>query len=241
MEDAPPPYEEVVSGSATPFQPPTRQPRLMPLDFNIYCGEGPFSSSDLYYMGPHQAERQFALTLRRNTFAQCPKPFLILHDGVTVHDPAIGTSTNAWTKGQAKFHDKFTIALTGSSLFPSVQESLEAVHGGSYWHPVTNMQYSVQVAPTAAGGRNERQRFEWQENTSREALGGDSRGWRLVSLADESKTLALCARNQGSLTKYFRFSFRGKGRAVNYFGPAWEVMAVLTALTIWQREIDLQD
>ncbi|KAI1350924.1 hypothetical protein F5Y01DRAFT_284730 [Xylaria sp. FL0043] len=241
MEDAPPPYEEAVSEPSTLFRAPAR---LMPLDFNIYCGpEGPFTASDLYFMGPHQTERQFALTIHRNSLAQIPRPFLILHDGLAVQDQAIGTATNTWAKGQKKFWDKFIITLTGSNLLPSVQESLEVVRKGTYWHPIVNLRYSVQVAPTAAGGGTERQEFEWQESTSEEVtgLGGDSRGWRLVALADESETLAVCARNGGSLTKYLRFSFGGKGRAADHFGPAWEVMAVLTGLTTWHRDLELRN
>ncbi|KAI1293907.1 hypothetical protein F5Y03DRAFT_387859 [Xylaria venustula] len=218
----------------------------MPLDFNIYGGTaGPLTPSDLYFIGPHQTDRQFALTIHQNSFAQIPRPFLILHDGLTAQDQGIGTATNAWTKGQSKFDDKFIITVLGSHILLPVQESLEVSRRGTYWHPVITLRYSVPVAPTAAGGscgRNERQEFEWQESTSREvtSLGGDSRGWRLVAMADESETLAVCARNGGSLTKYLRFSFRGKGRAADYFGPTWEVMAVLTGLTTWNRMLELQ-
>ncbi|KAI0967324.1 hypothetical protein F4678DRAFT_249151 [Xylaria arbuscula] len=255
MEDAPPPYGEVVSGPEVPYggpvrplPPPPTPARLMPLDFNIYGGTaGPLTPSDLYFMGPHQTDRQFALTIHQNSFAQIPRPFLILHDGLTAQDRAIGTATNAWIKGQDKFHDKFTITappLTSSGFLPPVQESLEVARRGTYWHPVITLRYSVQVAPTAAsgsGGGNERQEFEWQESTCREvtSLGGDSRGWRLVAVAEESETLAVCARNGGSLTKYLRFSFRGKGRAADHFGPTWEVMAVLTGLTTWNRMLEL--
>ncbi|KAI1168858.1 hypothetical protein F5B18DRAFT_597017 [Nemania serpens] len=258
MEDPPPPYEEVVSGGRdrgrggavppiTPRVLPTHT-RLMPLDFNLYGGTaGPFTPSDLYFMGPHQIDRQFALTIHHNSFAQIPNPFITLHDGLTTQDPAIGTATNAWTKGQAKFEDKFIITappLSGSSL-PPVQEPLEAVRKGTYWHPVVNLRYSVPVAPAAAaaggsGGGSERQEFEWQDSASREvsALGGDSRGWRLVAVADDSETLAVCARNGGSLTKFLRFSFRGKGRAASHYGRTWEVMAVLTGLATWIRMLE---
>ncbi|GAW21432.1 hypothetical protein ANO14919_109510 [Xylariales sp. No.14919] len=257
MEDAPPPYGEVVSGKhdsggappppGRPGTPPTLA-RLMPLDFNVYCGPaGPLSRSDLYFMGPHRIDRQFALTIHQNSFAQIPRPFLILHDGLTAQDPAIGIVTNAWN-GRDKFCDKFIIDAPprADSGLPPVQESLKAAYTGTFWHPIVNLRYSVRVAPTAAGGSgggDERQEFEWQESTSGEvsSLGGDSRGWRLVALADESETLAVCARNGGGLTRYLRFSFMGKGRAADHFGPTWEIMAVLTGLTTWNRLLELQD
>ncbi|KAI1191743.1 hypothetical protein F5B17DRAFT_426367 [Nemania serpens] len=260
MEDPPPPYEEVVSGSydesggAVPSLIPFPA-RLMPLDFNIYGGtEGPFTPSDLYFMGPHQMDRQFALTIYHNSFARIPEPFITLHDGLTTRDPPIGTATNAWTKGggQAKFLDRFVVTappLAGGDGLPPVREPLEVVRKGTYWHPVINLRYSVPVAaPAAVGGGggggsgDERQEFEWQDSTSREVtgLGGDARGWRLVAVADESETLAVCARNGGSLTKYFLFSFRGKGRAAGYYGRTWEVTAVITGLATWIRMLELQ-
>ncbi|KAI1126432.1 hypothetical protein F5Y10DRAFT_244747 [Nemania abortiva] len=257
-ETPPPSYEEVVSGeydrggsgaapTVTPEIPPTPA-RLMPLDFNVYGGtEGPFTPSDLHFMGPHQTDRQFALTIYSNSFAQVPNPFIILHDGLTTRDPAIGTVTNTWTKGQKEFYDRYIITappLAGSSS-ARVQEPLEVARKGTYWHPIINLRYSVQVAAAAAGGisgGNERQEFEWQESSSREvySLGGDTKGWRLVAVADESETLAVCARNGGSLTKYFRFSFIGKGRAANYYGRTWEVMAVLTGLATWNRRLEIE-
>ncbi|KAI1199063.1 hypothetical protein F5X97DRAFT_333003 [Nemania serpens] len=221
----------------------------MPLDFNLYGGTaGPFTPSVLYFMGPHQMDRQFALTIHHNSLARLPKPFIILHDGLTAQDPAIGTVTNAWTKGHTKFYDKFVITappLTGSGP-PPIRETLQVVRKGTYWHPVINLRYAVQVAPPAAGGDgggvHERQEFEWQDSTSREVtgLGGDSRGWRLVAVGDESETLGVCARNGGSLTKFLRFSFRGKGRAASHYGRTWEVMAVLTGIATWIRMLELQ-
>ncbi|KAI1119471.1 hypothetical protein F5Y14DRAFT_4416 [Nemania sp. NC0429] len=259
MEDPPPPpYEEVVrggGGAVAPIIAPGTQTRLMPLDFNVYGGTaGPFTPSTLYFMGPHQTDKQFALTIHHNSFAQIPRPFIILHDGLTAQDPPVGTATNVWTKGQKRFYDRFVIAapaLADDATLPPVREPLEMVRKGTYWHPIMNMRYSVQVAPAAVsgggggggGGGDERQEFEWQESGSREVsgLGGDSRGWRLVAVADESETLAVCACNGGSLTKFLRFSFRGRGRAAGHFGRTWEVMAVLTGLATWVRSNDLKD
>ncbi|KAI0878111.1 hypothetical protein GGS24DRAFT_487427 [Hypoxylon argillaceum] len=220
--------------------------RLMPLDFNIYSESA--TSGDVYFMGPHQKDRQFALTFHSNSFAQIPNPFLILHDGLTRQDRAIGTATNAWVKGHQKFFDEFIITappLAGAGS-PLVQEPLVAVHKGTYWRPVTVMRYSVQVAAAAArnsssGGESERQEFEWQECNSGEALGlpVGTLGWRLVALADDSETLAVCVRHSGSLTKFLRFAFKGKGRTAGHYGLTWEVMAILTGLTTWSRMLEI--
>ncbi|KAI0107266.1 hypothetical protein GGR51DRAFT_516841 [Nemania sp. FL0031] len=249
MDDTPPPsYEEAMSGEhdrgGGGVQPgivpnPTR---LMPLDFNVYYGK----ASGVYFMGPHQMARQFALEIHAHSLAKIPNPIIVLHDGLTGRDPAIGTATNAWVKGMKKFYDRYTITappLTGP-ISPPIKEPLVAIYKGTYWHPVICLRYSVPVTATAAAGGNgnERQEFEWQECSSREvySLGGDQRGWRLVAVANESETLAVCARNGGSLTKFLRFSFIGKGRAADYYGRTWEVMAVLTGLTTWNRMLEIQ-
>jgi hypothetical protein len=218
--------------------------RLMPLDFNIYSESA--TCSDVYYMGPHQQDRQFALTYAHNSFSYpIPKTFLIIHDGLTKRDPAIGTSTNAWVKGCAEYYDDYIITAPSTSDVSSgsqpVKERLVAVHKGTYWHPVVTMRYSVPgvAAAAAVGGSGDgsgKQEFEWQESRCREvlSLGGESRGWRLIALADESEILAVMAPNGNSLTKFLRFSFIGRGRMTDY-GTTWEVMAVLTGLTTWNR------
>jgi hypothetical protein len=240
MEDAPPPpYEEV--GTDVP---PTFAARLMPLDFNVYSESAMLG--DVYYMGPHQQDRQYALTNLINSVAEIPKPFLVLHDGLARRDPAIGASTNAWVKGTREFYDDYIVTappLAGRGL-PPIEERLVVVTKGTYWRPVILLRYSVPVArpaATASGVAGERQEFEWQECSSREVmmLGGESRGWRLVALADESETLAVMAPNGGSLTKFLRFSFKGKGRMANHYGTTWEVMAVLTGLTTWHRRVEI--
>lgn len=220
--------------------------RRLPLEFNVYSESA--TSGAVYYMGPHRKDRQFALTLHQYSMAEQPRPFLILHDGLSRLDPAIGTSTNAWVEGLADFYDAFALTvsplITGARLpgaaagrAPPVEEPLVAVIKGTRWHPVTLMRYSVLVKGTAAAGGCERQEFEWQESSANEvlSLGGKPLGWRLVAVANQSETLAVCALNGGSLTKFLKFSFRGRGRATESFGPTWEVMAVLTGLTTWQR------
>lgn len=210
--------------------------RFIPLDFNVYTESA--ISTDFYYIGPHQKDRLFALTNYGNSFTPTPRPFLILHDGLTRRDPAIGTATNATAQGLPKCLDKFLItapSFAGSSS-PPVQEPLVVVNKGEKWRRVFALRYSVQVpvpATNSNSGGTERQEFEWQE------IGKGSRGWRLVALADESETLAVCIPTGGSLTKFLRFSFMGKGRTSDHYGVTWEVMAILTGFTTWNRRVDM--
>ncbi|CAG9952634.1 unnamed protein product [Clonostachys rosea f. rosea IK726] len=219
--------------------------RLIPLDFNIYSASA--TSGDVYYMGPHQKDRQFALTIHPNSLAAAPKPSIILHDGLITRDPAIGTSRNAWVSGSDRRFDEFIVTVSPLGGSQPAEERLVTVDEGTYWRPVIRLRYSLLVAQAmaAAHGADDtpRQQFEWHQSSSREvqSLGGRDSGWRLVNLANVDETLAICVPNGHSLTKFLRFSFRGKGRTGSHFSPTWEVMAILTGLTTWERMKQLND
>ncbi|KAH8879242.1 hypothetical protein GQ53DRAFT_45046 [Thozetella sp. PMI_491] len=230
MEEVPPPsYEEAVGqlsgdgargapAGSPPVVPPPFAARAMPLDFNVYSESA--TSSAVYYMGPHKVAPQFALTMRYNSLARDAKPFIIVHDGLTLRDRPLATSTNV---SAGRHWDKFviTVPLLGAQ---STEYTLVAVDQGTYWRPKTSMRYSVEVA--FHGG--ERQEFQWQE------IGRPADGWKLVTVGEDSQSLAICLPHGSSLTKFLKVSFQGRGRTIDY-GPTWEVMAVITALTTWCR------
>lgn len=220
--------------------------RLMPLAFNVYSESA--TSGAVYYMGPHQKDRQYALTIEKS-LGGASQPFLILHDGLLKEDPAMGSVRNAWTKGATHLFDQYVISAPILDGSQAVEERLFSVDKGTELHPVIMMRYSAPVTAAAAvpaggdvGAGFEMREFEWQESSCREVtrLGGESRGWRLVAVADESETLAVCAPNGNSLTKFLRFSFLGKGKTTD-FGSTWEVMAVLTGLTTWNRKVEIMN
>ncbi|VUC27753.1 unnamed protein product [Clonostachys rosea] len=256
MSDAPPPYEAIATGQndvgnsnrgqdIATARPTVPTARLMPLDFNIYSASA--ISGGVYYLGPHQIDRQFALTIHGNSLAVAPKPSIILHDGLTTRDPAIGTSRNAWVSGRNRRFDEYIINVSPLGGSQSAEERLVTVNEGTYWRHAIRLRYSLPDSQAAVGAHgvddNRRQEFEWQQSSSREvqSLGGKDSGWRLVNLADLNETLAICVPIGHSLTKFLRFSFRGKGRTGNHYSPTWEVMAVLTGLTTWDRKNQLNE
>ncbi|CAH0050436.1 unnamed protein product [Clonostachys solani] len=227
MSDPPPPYEDIATEQNN--------------NGSSKRGHASATSGDVYYMGPHQKDRQFALTIHPNSLATTPNPSIILHDGLTTRNPAIGTSRNTWVSGSDRLFEEFIIAVSPLGGSQPAEERLLTVDEGTYWHPVIRLRYSLPATQAMAGAHSvddiQRQEFEWQESSSREvqSLGGKDSGWRLVNLSNVNETLAICVPNGHSLTKFLRFSFRGKGRTGSHYSPTWEVMAILTGLTTWER------
>ncbi|KAH7040024.1 uncharacterized protein B0I36DRAFT_309792 [Microdochium trichocladiopsis] len=134
-----------------------------------------------------------------------------------------------------------------------ITERLLAVNRGSRHRPVMVMCFGMDMMmtmPTQELGDafaetnhhdSTRQEFEWHEAESAEILklGGRPSGWRLVAAGDASQTLAVCTRISRSLTKFFRFAFVGRGVAMAHEDHAWEVMAVLTGMTVWHRRLEI--
>ncbi|KAH8901447.1 hypothetical protein GQ53DRAFT_740365 [Thozetella sp. PMI_491] len=242
----PPSYDEAVAQRGGPGEMGTANflrpsgiatisiPRLMPLDFNIYSESA--TSGEVYFIGPHQVDRQFALTFNDNSRYNKSKPIVTLHDGLTPREPAIASATNVSPSHKEPW-DEFAITSTISGL-QAVELMTRIDKGSTFWHAFFNFRYAVETG--ASGGT--RKEFEWQESGSAEVqrLGGEPQGWRLIELGSESETLAVWTQNSNSWTKHFRFAFRGRGRIAEY-GPRWEVMAILTAVTVWRRGIEINN
>jgi hypothetical protein len=120
----------------------------------------------------------------------------------------------------------------------SAEERLES--NGGFGHP--SQLFSIEVE---ASGR--RERFEWRHSHGAEvdSLGGRGQGWKLVRLeassaggartSDGREVVAAWANASMSLTKTLNFQFFNSG-ANGMLGERWAVMAVITALRIWDRE-----
>ncbi|KAI0541710.1 hypothetical protein GGR58DRAFT_455900 [Xylaria digitata] len=109
---------------------------------------------------------------------------------------------------------------------------------------------------TSASGRS-RESFEWRHSSGVEveALGGRHSGWKLVRVSlppihmgknhhhsnsalghssDGKEVVAVWAGANMSVSKILRFRFIGSG-ADGSLGERWAIMAVATALAIWNR------
>lgn len=86
----------------------------------------------------------------------------------------------------------------------------------------------------------ERDVFEWRFSSGSEIrnLGGSTNGGRLVRAGtgdgggQGGEVLAVWARYSGSWSKFFKFAFCGAGK-VGSLGPRWELLALLSALVMW--------
>ncbi|KXJ88047.1 hypothetical protein Micbo1qcDRAFT_207796 [Microdochium bolleyi] len=234
--------------------------RFMPLDFNVYNGSsssGSFKNreKDLCFLGPHRKDRLFVITNRHNSLRIRPAPCVILHDGLQPQNPALGTVTNTHVEGDKKHHfwDRYSISVMSygedfSGLF--VTETLKAVRKGVGMDARTVLRFAMDVDSAFApdsdsmllhtdGSRVlERQKFEWREkftDVTGEGLEPRSEGWRLVALSEPREVLATCTPNSRSRNKALRFEFCGEGRVAGLYGASWELMAIMSGLTICHR------
>ncbi|KAI1859283.1 uncharacterized protein JN550_012092 [Neoarthrinium moseri] len=259
-KDAPPPYTEATgqSSAATPQQgPPAHQPsaqhpgpqgpaqaqvaRQFPPAFSVYRDS---AWGRTYMLGEHQATPLYAITLHTGWSGQ---PDVVLHGSSSENAPPLaGVETTAFSRAA-------TVSLPplpGSGR--SVAEEPMAFSGfGNGTHSFT-----IEVGNTGTTGR--RESFEWRHSHGAEVdqLGGRGSGWKLVRLAsdapegvgggshfvgggpqssDGKEVVAVWANARTSLSKILNFRFFGSG-VTGVMGERWAIMAVITALRIWDKE-----
>lgn len=139
------------------------------------------------------------------------------------------------------------------AVCPNVRRMLTSACEDGSWHMHRSAWFGVEV-----GGEEKRRReeFEWRRSRGGEVkdLGGRlSYGWKLVRLASEAdhgavegergyasdgkEVVAVMAHNASlTLTKGCKIEFMGSG-LTGVLGERWEIMAVLTAVQLWQRDL----
>ncbi|KAJ1323556.1 hypothetical protein MN608_10800 [Microdochium nivale] len=252
------------STSTTQVVEPITTQRFMPLDFNIYSGGssprtfGRSVDADQCFLGPHRKTQLFAITNKHNSLRARPSPCIVLHDGLRPQSPALGTVVNAHVEDGKGHHfwDRYSISVMAygddfSGLF--VTETLRAVQTGTKHEPRTVLRFAMDIdsafardcesvnqhrASKGSGLLLERQKFEWREVFTTGTDPGfepRSEGWRLVARAKPDDILALCVPNGRSRNKVMRFEFCGQGRVAGRYGVSWELMAIMSGLTICHR------
>ncbi|KAI1652163.1 uncharacterized protein F4817DRAFT_363080 [Daldinia loculata] len=229
-------------------------PRQFPPAFNMYI-----ETRRHYHIGEHQSTPLYAVTLSPSFFFSSSRPDVVLHSG-----PGDQTPPLAVVARTGREHN-LTVTVTlppapapGSQAPRRAEERVETpgfLGGGTF-------SFVVEVGP-GLGGR--REMFEWRRSRGGavEALGGRMSGWKLVRMrtdapsglggggggggrgtatfaggaraGDGREVVAVWAWANMSLTKKLRFRFLGSG-ASGVLGERWAVMAVATALWIWERE-----
>ncbi|KAH6657400.1 hypothetical protein BKA67DRAFT_655674 [Truncatella angustata] len=258
-EDAPPPYSEVPvqssSGSTahrapnpsanktqskqSPPQIPQAQiNRQFPPAFSVYSA-GAFVRT--YTLGEHQSQPLCAISTHSGWSGQ---PDVVLHSGPSESSPPLaGVDSGAFTRSASVELPP----LPGSGQRAAVEDvEFQGIGHGTH-------SFSIEVGVT---GR--REPFEWRHSHGAEvdALGGYGSGWKLIRLAtdapdgmpskaqsvgggsrstDKKEVVAVWAGASMSVSKILNFRFVGSG-ATGVLGERWAVMAVITALRIWDKE-----
>ncbi|KUI53765.1 hypothetical protein VP1G_01058, partial [Cytospora mali] len=217
--------------------------RQFPPAFNLY--RDPFSSRPTFSIGEHQTTPLYAVTAWAGWST---RQNLVLHNGPTEDHPPLATVV--YEQG-ARRMDVHLPPLPGQPpapipvLVPSAMRS--------------KFVFSVEVPWGAADGPAagyRKESFEWRRSNSPAIanLGGRSHGWKLVRLSNElpsggltvsgsgppagdgHEVVAMCAHAVMSVSKLWKFAFTGTGVS-GALGERWAVMAVATALVIWDQEI----
>lgn len=231
-------------GVYSPSQPPPPPPGHQPINRQFPPSFGLYTDSALgrrYVLGEHQAQPLYAVSVHSGLSGQ---PSTVLHNGPTTkHPPLAGADAST-------FGSSSTVELPpplgggaaaqhqGAS--PSSKERLESV-GGLFSQ---KMSFALDLDGPAAGRR---EAFEWRHSRGPEvaALGASHAGWKLVRLGgggggsgsggNGEEVVAAWATARMSLSKQLQFHFLGAG-ASGLLGERWAIMAVITALRIWDRE-----
>jgi hypothetical protein len=218
--------------------------RQFPPAFNLYRDAFPGGPRS-YFLGEHQATPLYSVTA--GWTAAAGGSSVVLHNGPS--DDHAPLATVAYD-------------LTGRHM----RVSLPPLPGRNRSEPVSvqtptfmsaKFAFTVEVPWPGPGGATayRKETFEWRRSNSLAigGLGGRSQGWKLVRLSNElppgglavsgsgppsgdgHEVVAVCTDAVMSMTKLFKFSFLGTGLS-GALGERWAVMAVTTALVIWDQE-----
>jgi hypothetical protein len=220
------------SSAAAPLRPPH-----FPPTFQIHYHKTTLSTTILH-LSSSPSRPLYAASLHLNWYGKSSLTLSSL-DG-----PALATAANERGIGSNS-----TVKIHSPPLVAAVEERLKVdFHVGSE-------SYSFVVATGTGGGKTYPEKFEWRQSRSQEITAESkmAQGWKLVRLDKEEETVvgpageaaesviagdgrevvAVLISLMSLKGKVAEFKFLGTG-ATGRLGEAWEVMAVVTALRIWQ-------
>jgi len=197
-----------------------------PRQFSLYSSGG---LSSLYMLGEQQDRPLYAVTTNSGGTG---KPDVVLHSGTAITGPVLASAH------LTSFSSDMTIALAWVS-----PEEQVISHG---WK---SRVYGYSVG--RVNGSDRRDAFEWRHSQGDEVkeLGGRPSGWKLVRLSgssnkteaygptssDGKEIVAVFAEAMTPMPTAFHFSFVGSA-AAGSLREREALMAVMTALGIWERE-----
>lgn len=198
-----------------------------------------------YFLGVHQHTPLYAVRVRPAW--QMSNPVIALHNG-----PIAESSPLLAAVDYISMSDHMSITLPPPLTYRgtgSTAVRLEIVMGWSHFYT-----FSMEVGTDP---RNvHREAFEWRHSYGNAvaALGGAREGWKLVRMSsailpnaprrlpgpdftasDGREVVAMFSDARMSMSKQLKFAFVGTG-LLGALGERWSVMAVTSALAIWEKE-----
>ncbi|KAI1371837.1 hypothetical protein F4677DRAFT_282788 [Hypoxylon crocopeplum] len=212
-----------------------------PSSWNLYHT---LSIGRILMLGPHN--RQPLLAVSRHTGWWTGKPDLVLHSGPSDTLPPLAAGMGGVGVGR---HSIIVLPPMPGSALDSSQELLVRVEEETDWPPHVRFKFSIDLS--VEPGQWRRETFEWRHSHGDVVsifLNGARTGWKLLRLAgqgngnfaearssDGCEIVAVWAYARLSFTKVLKFRFLGSG-ATGILGERWAIMAVMTALRMYQRQ-----
>jgi hypothetical protein len=192
--------------------------RQFPTTFNVYASGMGFRS---FHIGEHQDQPLYAIEL--HTWTRGPN--IVLHNNASQDSPPLAEIKVSGFR--ANIDVTLPALLTPGSSPPPAERAVAATGLHQRWN------FGVEVGGVGGGGQ--REQFEWRHSRSDEvkSLGGS--GFKLVRPSRGEEVVMVITEPGSSMTKQLRLAFRASG-ATGELGERWAVMAVATALGVWETQ-----
>ncbi|KAI1740645.1 hypothetical protein F4680DRAFT_418744 [Xylaria scruposa] len=251
--DPPPSYAEATGAATNLDDPADTRTNTTSLDPEIYSRSGGHifppafcvycQSTRHYIIGESHYLPLYAVSTHSSLSS---KPDLVLYSGASEDTPPLAFVDHEPFSRSAGI--TLPARRQGSPSFPASHELLES--GGPFTRTL-----SFDIETAASDGR--REHFEWRHSSGVEieALGGRHSGWKLVRLSPPGMSKRRNNRGNNStlgevvavwvatgmfMARVLRFQFLGSG-ADGSLGERWAVMAVASALAIWNRDLRVRN
>ncbi|KAI1074860.1 hypothetical protein F5B20DRAFT_562099 [Whalleya microplaca] len=248
----PPRSKRAPSQTSFPSPPAPATPQKFPVSWTLYRGP----TAGEFHIAADQDNGSSPIFAVTQAPGSSPgQPNLILHDGPSADSPPLGTGERhkTFTGG---VHSVITLPGSGSGMSP--EEPLRTLVS---W-PHISYAFDVDVGTASPGdlGRLRRETFEWRHSAGSAVglLGAATTGWKLIRTttdpppgvradewafngggefsSDGKEIVAVWAdsRRNPAADRVMKFRFLGTG-ASGTLGERWSVMAVMSALRMWQQ------
>jgi hypothetical protein len=218
---------------------PAGSERRFPTTFNIYYTKTKSTKTSILHLGEHQSHPLYAAT---SHVGWSGRSNLTLHVGPSTDSPALATADS---ESRANMNTVIKIPAPSAGGAFSERLRVECHLAGLSHH------FSV---PSMAGNNALPERFEWRQSRR-----GGSWGWKLVRITsnatcgtaegpdskagevagDGKEVVARLVDSTALSSKVAKFEFLGSGVA-GELGDDWSIMAVLSALRLWQMRYFLR-